>query len=83
MMIIFSGSEEEDWNNGYEMNGDRIARGSTLILWDGKALRWSGSPYCQTQFVCKSNRINPLTTSAAAESWDHVPGVLYSFNFKI
>lgn len=45
MMIIFFGFEE-DWNNGYEMNGDRIVRGFILIFWDGKVLKWSGSFYC-------------------------------------
>lgn len=30
MMIIFSGSEEQEWDNGYEINGDRIAKGWTL-----------------------------------------------------
>ena len=30
MMIIFGSSEEQEWNNDCEINGDRIARGCTL-----------------------------------------------------
>ena len=29
-MMIFGGSEEQEWNNGYEINEDRIAKGWTL-----------------------------------------------------
>lgn len=32
MMIMFCGSEEEEWNNSYEINGDRIGKGYTLTL---------------------------------------------------
>lgn len=29
-MMIFGGSEEQEWNDGYEINEDRIAKGWTL-----------------------------------------------------